>query len=88
VRRYSTSDLHGPMPHLALAVGKSALTIQFMKSKFIDEYDPTIEGEPQALWLLFQRLIVMTDSYQKQCLIDDEIVLLDVLDTAGQDEYR
>ncbi|KAH6871187.1 ras protein [Coprinopsis sp. MPI-PUGE-AT-0042] len=53
------------------AVGKSALTIQFMKSKFIDEYDPTIE-----------------DSYQKQSIIDDEVVLLDVLDTAGQDEYR
>ncbi|KAH6911587.1 24 kDa ras-like protein [Coprinopsis sp. MPI-PUGE-AT-0042] len=52
------------------AVGKSALTIQFMKSKFIDEYDPTIE-----------------DSYQKQSIIDDEVVLLDVLDTAGQDEY-
>eukprot|EP00048_Salpingoeca_helianthica_P015992 m.229814 g.229814 ORF g.229814 m.229814 type:complete len:193 (-) comp17841_c0_seq1:258-836(-) len=52
------------------AVGKSALTIQFMQSQFVTEYDPTIE-----------------DSYRKQCVIDDEVALLDVLDTAGQEEY-
>jgi len=52
-------------------VGKSALTIQFIQSQFVDEYDPTIE-----------------DSYRKQCVIDDEVALLDVLDTAGQEEYR
>ncbi|KAI8876945.1 ras protein [Backusella circina FSU 941] len=51
-------------------VGKSALTIQFIQSHFIDEYDPTIE-----------------DSYRKQCIIDEETALLDVLDTAGQEEY-
>ncbi|KAL1932763.1 hypothetical protein VTP01DRAFT_8441 [Rhizomucor pusillus] len=27
------------------------------------------------------------DSYRKQCVIDDEMALLDVLDTAGQEEY-
>jgi GTPase KRas len=27
------------------------------------------------------------DSYRKQCVIDDEVALLDVLDTAGQEEY-
>ncbi|KAG6868067.1 hypothetical protein C0993_007854, partial [Termitomyces sp. T159_Od127] len=26
-------------------------------------------------------------SYRKQCVIDDEVALLDVLDTAGQEEY-
>ncbi|KAF8953139.1 Ras GTPase [Entomortierella lignicola] len=51
-------------------VGKSALTIQFIQSHFVDEYDPTIE-----------------DSYRKQCVIDEEVSLLDVLDTAGQEEY-
>ena len=53
-----------------VGVGKSALTIQFIQSHFVDEYDPTIE-----------------DSYRKQCVIDDSIALLDVLDTAGQEEY-
>jgi GTPase SAR1 family protein len=28
----------------SLGVGKSALTIQFIQSHFVDEYDPTIEG--------------------------------------------
>lgn len=51
-------------------VGKSALTIQFIQSHFVDEYDPTIE-----------------DSYRKQCVIDEETALLDILDTAGQEEY-
>ncbi|KAI0225516.1 RAS1 protein [Massospora cicadina] len=26
--------------------------------------------------------------YRKQCVIDDEVAMLDVLDTAGQEEYR
>ncbi|KAK0463128.1 ras family-domain-containing protein [Desarmillaria tabescens] len=50
-------------------VGKSAMTIQFIQSHFVEDYDPTIE-----------------DSYRKQCVIDDEVALLDVLDTAGQEE--
>jgi GTPase KRas protein len=57
--------------YIIVGVGKSALTIQFIQSHFVDEYDPTIE-----------------DSYRKQCVIDDEVALLDVLDTAGQEEYR
>ena len=52
-------------------VGKSALTIQFIQNHFINEYDPTIE-----------------DSYRKQVTIDTEpTCLLDILDTAGQEEY-
>jgi len=51
-------------------VGKSALTVRFIQSHFVEEYDPTIE-----------------DSYRKQAVIDDEVALIDVLDTAGQEEY-
>jgi small GTP-binding protein len=51
-------------------VGKSALTIQFIQSHFVEEYDPTIE-----------------DSYRKQCVIDEEVAVLDILDTAGQEEF-
>jgi GTPase KRas protein len=29
----------------------------------------------------------IADSYRKQCIVDDEVALLDVLDTAGQEEY-
>lgn len=51
-------------------VGKSALTIQFIQSYFVTDYDPTIE-----------------DSYTKQCIIDDVVARLDILDTAGQEEF-
>ncbi|XP_013106737.1 ras-like protein 2 isoform X3 [Stomoxys calcitrans] len=51
-------------------VGKSAITIQFIQSYFVTDYDPTIE-----------------DSYTKQCVIDDVAAKLDILDTAGQEEF-
>lgn len=37
-------------------VGKSALTIQFIQSHFVDEYDPTIEGAPAFPTLLCERV--------------------------------
>lgn len=51
-------------------VGKSALTIQFMHNRFVEDYDPTIE-----------------DLYRKDCFIDGQETLVDVLDTAGQEEF-
>ncbi|KAM4052781.1 GTPase KRas-like [Anomaloglossus baeobatrachus] len=54
----------------AVGVGKSALTIQFISSHFIEEYLPTIE-----------------DLYQKQCVIDHEVCVLEILDTAGAEEF-
>src|SRR5271156_3099641 len=42
----------------------------------------------QAQVLSFTDLTLpFLDSYRKQCVIDDEVALLDVLDTAGQEEY-
>jgi GTPase KRas protein len=52
------------------AVGKSAITLQYISNHFVQEYDPTIE-----------------DSYRKQVVIDNVSYLLDILDTAGQEEY-
>lgn len=51
-------------------VGKSAVTIQFVQSHFIIEYDPTIE-----------------DSYRKQFSVDGVVCMLELLDTAGQEEF-
>lgn len=76
-------------------VGKSCLTIQLIQSHFVDEYDPTIEGRQDApLQRGNCKDFYQTnddahplDSYRKQCVIDDEVALLDVLDTAGQEEY-
>ena len=52
------------------AVGKSALTIQFVQGYFITDYDPTIE-----------------DSYKRVLQVDGENIQLDILDTAGQDDF-
>jgi len=40
-------------------VGKSALTIQFIQSHYVDEYDPTIEGE-RATRLFLWHLEIQT----------------------------
>lgn len=73
-------------------MGKSCLTIQLIQSHFVDEYDPTIEGNshqpiPDEMKLRVPYDPCCQDSYRKQCVIDDEVALLDVLDTAGQEEY-
>jgi small GTP-binding protein len=51
-------------------VGKSAITVQFIHSDFVEEYDPTIE-----------------DSFRKQIHVDHEVCHIDIVDTAGQEEY-
>jgi len=52
------------------AVGKSALTLQFIQNKFVADYDPTIE-----------------DAYRKPVNVDASPLLLDILDTAGQEDF-
>jgi len=51
-------------------VGKSAISIQFVRNQFVKEYNPTIE-----------------ESYRKQVTIDGLTCMLDILDTAGQEEF-
>ncbi|RMC00243.1 hypothetical protein DUI87_22848 [Hirundo rustica rustica] len=79
-------------------VGKSALTIQLIQNHFVDEYDPTIEMRINAAVVAAVIIIIMAkspswdeksilDSYRKQVVIDGETCLLDILDTAGQEEY-
>ena len=85
-------------------MGKSALTVRFIQSHFVEEYDPTIEGgcepfSPPGTFPTsphpvrtevsdpFSLARYGIDSYRKQAVIDDEVALIDVLDTAGQEEY-
>eukprot|EP00127_Corallochytrium_limacisporum_P000109 Clim_evm16s4 gene=Clim_evmTU16s4 len=51
-------------------VGKSCVTIQFLKKKFAEYYDPTIE-----------------ESYRKQVTLDGKEFSLEIVDTAGQEEF-
>ncbi|KAJ6628051.1 Ras-like protein, partial [Pseudolycoriella hygida] len=77
-------------------VGKSALTIQLIQNHFVDEYDPTIEDS-------YRKQVVIVESLGSWCseaiafidelgtkifsATDGETCLLDILDTAGQEEY-
>ncbi|KAG7473819.1 hypothetical protein MATL_G00099830 [Megalops atlanticus] len=68
-------------------VGKSALTIQLIQNHFVDEYDPTIEVQVYTPETGKMPPECPSDSYRKQVVIDGETCLLDILDTAGQEEY-
>lgn len=76
-------------------VGKSALSIQFVQNHFRTDYDPTI-----GLYFFVVVVVVfifcplltpqyyqIENSYQKQIMVDNELCLVDLLDTAGQEEY-
>ncbi|KIJ42598.1 hypothetical protein M422DRAFT_48201 [Sphaerobolus stellatus SS14] len=52
-------------------VGKSALTVQFLRGRFEEEYDPTLE-----------------DHYRQHSVVDEEFAILDILDTAGQEDFH
>lgn len=51
-------------------VGKSALTVRFIRDVFVENYDPTIEEE-----------------YRRTVMVDGELSSLEVLDTAGAEQF-
>jgi len=51
-------------------VGKSALTVRFVRDVFVSNYDPTIE-----------------ESYRRVLEVDGMLYSLDILDTAGTDQF-
>ncbi|KAL3420016.1 Ras-like protein [Phlyctema vagabunda] len=69
-----------------------------MASKFLREYKLVVVGgggvgkSCLTIQLIQSHFVdeydpTIEDSYRKQCVIDEEVALLDVLDTAGQEEY-
>ncbi|ETV76385.1 hypothetical protein H257_09417 [Aphanomyces astaci] len=52
-------------------VGKSALTLRFVKDYFVQDWDPTIE-----------------DAYRKTMEVSNRLCMLEILDTAGQDDFE
>ncbi|KAF7312210.1 hypothetical protein MIND_00233900 [Mycena indigotica] len=51
-------------------VGKSALTVRFVRDVFVENYDPTIE-----------------EQYHRPLTVDGELSSLEVLDTAGAEQF-
>lgn len=52
-------------------VGKSCLSMRYVKSTFVEIYDPTIE-----------------DAFRHQTVVDGHTCVLDILDTAGQEDMK
>ncbi|KAJ3373365.1 hypothetical protein GGF31_000798 [Allomyces arbusculus] len=52
-------------------VGKSCMTIRFLKDDFTSDYDPTVE-----------------ENYRKNVVVDSQACQLNIVDTAGQQEYE
>jgi GTPase KRas protein len=52
-------------------VGKSCLSMRYVRDAFLDLYDPTIE-----------------DAFRHQTVVDGTAVMLDILDTAGQEDMK
>lgn len=70
-------------------VGKSALTIQFIQVCLILSPAP-LHVDVLLFYILKSHFVeeydpTIEDSYRKQCVIDDEVAVLDILDTAGQE---
>lgn len=85
-------------------VGKSALTVRFVKDIFITNYDPTIEGK-RLVYVLQPQADYTPESYQRIIEVDTTLysvrsrffVLrprthvdhqLDILDTAGAEQFH
>lgn len=80
------------------AVGKSALTLQFMYGDFVEEYDPTKADSYRKKVRPFLHLLAFLPSMARfpsrlisrlplQVMMDNEEIQIDILDTAGQEEY-
>ncbi|KAH9824754.1 small GTPase superfamily, partial [Melampsora americana] len=52
-------------------VGKSSMTLNFIRNEFFEMHDPTID-----------------DSYTTTIIVDEVPWQIEILDTAGQEEYR
>ncbi|KAG7281084.1 hypothetical protein CRUP_027621 [Coryphaenoides rupestris] len=65
-------------------VGKSALTVQFVQGIFVEKYDPTIEDSYRKVWPL---LPVILQSSATQVEVDGQQCMLEILDTAGTEQF-
>ena len=76
-------------------VGKSALTLQFMYDEFVEDYEPTKDSflviQTPIIILnhlnVYSKTLVKADSYRKKVIFDGQEAQIDILDTAGQEDY-
>eukprot|EP00069_Balaena_mysticetus_P022451 bmy_14381T0 len=69
-------------------VGKSALTVQFVQGIFVEKYDPTIEDSYRKKFCCSNMVKGMWLSREmKQVEVDAQQCMLEILDTAGTEQF-
>ncbi|KAG6819586.1 hypothetical protein H0H93_010470 [Arthromyces matolae] len=70
-------------------VGKSALTVRFIKDVFVEHYDPTIEGMfgPSPIAFMLCTYGYVAEEYRRTITVDGQLSSLEVLDTAGAEQF-
>ncbi|ETO16686.1 hypothetical protein RFI_20655 [Reticulomyxa filosa] len=87
----------------SFGVGKTSIINQFVHDVFQEQHDPTIEGNDKYFFFFFlppplhplspslfcqsTPFFQSTDSYRKIFTLEDQNLLLDILDTSGQEEF-
>jgi len=66
-------------------VGKSALTVKFVTGQFAERYDPTVEGKP--IQREYYNIQMFSDFYRKEIEVNREPATLEILDTAGTEQF-
>lgn len=90
----------GPALHKVImvgsgGVGKSALTLQFMYDEFVEDYEPTkadsyrkkVNSIDDSHEYIVYVLTYVSIHLPVQVVLDGEEVQIDILDTAGQEDY-
>ena len=65
-------------------VGKSALTVKFVTGQFAERYDPTVEGKK---YFEEEDFHFFSDFYRKEIEVNREPATLEILDTAGTEQF-
>uniref|UniRef100_A0AAZ3QU21 Ras-related protein Rap-1b n=1 Tax=Oncorhynchus tshawytscha TaxID=74940 RepID=A0AAZ3QU21_ONCTS len=79
-------------------VGKSALTVQFVQGIFVEKYDPTIEDSYRKVSCPIvtnfsiattdvKMILNVTPSLPQQVEVDGQQCMLEILDTAGTEQF-
>jgi GTPase KRas protein len=90
---WAENEMSGAQMQVKLCVmgdggtGKTASTIQFVANHFVEMYDPTIEDSYKASFCFVPCVKRLTFCSKRHIQVDDQQFMVDILDTAGQDDF-